>query len=96
MTCWGYIGIRFIMHQKGFTMLNYIDDYFRVGVPSIVHVSYFALLDVITQLDLTVSQKTLVAPVTQVTCLGILIDTVKGTVSILPERLGQIDMMVRQ
>ena len=42
------------------------------------------------------SQPKLVAPATQVTCLGILIDTVKGTLSILPEKLEEINVTVRQ
>ena len=88
--------VRFIMHQKGFTMLDYIDDYVGVGVPSVAHASYVALLELMSQLGLTVSQKKLVAPATQVTCLGVLIDTVKGTVSIPPEKLDQINATVRQ
>ena len=88
--------VRFIMRQKGFTMLNYIDDYVRVGVLSVAHASYAALLDVMSQLGLTISQKKLVAPSTQVTCLGVLIDTVTGTVSIPPEKLEQINTTVRQ
>ena len=49
-----------------------------------------------SQLGLTVNQKKLVATATQVTCLGVLIDTVKGTVSIPPEKLEQINVTVRQ
>ena len=29
--------VRFMMRQKGFTMLDYIDDYVGVGVPSVAH-----------------------------------------------------------
>ena len=76
-------------------MLDYINDYVGVGVPSVAHASYVALLDLMSQLGLTVSQK-LVAPAMQVTCLGVLIDTVKGTVSIPPEKLEQINITVRQ
>ena len=42
--------VRFIMRQKGFTMLDYIDDYAGVGVPSVAHASYIALLDLMSQL----------------------------------------------
>ena len=49
-----------------------------------------------SQLGLTVSQKKLVAPAMQMTCLGVLIDTVKGTVLIPPEKLEQINVTVRQ
>ena len=84
------------MHQKGFAMLDYIDDYIGVGVPRVAHASYIALLDLMAQLGLTVSQKKVVVPAMQVTCLGVLIDTVKGTVSIPPEKLEQINVTVRQ
>ena len=49
--------VRFIVRQKGFTMLDYIDDYVGVGIPSVVHASYVALLELMSQLGLTVSQK---------------------------------------
>ena len=40
--------------------------------------SYDALTQLMQELGLTVSSKKLVPPAVQVTCLGILIDTVKG------------------
>ena len=42
------------------------------------------------------SSKKLVPPATQVTCLGILIDTIKETISISPEKLEQINQAVSQ
>ena len=47
-------------------------------------------------LSLTISQKKLVPPSTQVTCLGVLIDTVKGTISIPPDKLCDVTSTVRQ
>ena len=58
--------------------------------------SYDALLDVMAQLGITVTKKTLVAPTTQAVCLGILIDTVEGTVAIPPEKLKDITNMVKE
>ena len=55
-----------------------------------------ALLDVMKQLGITVSEKKLVAPTTRAVCLGILIDTVDGTVAIPPEKLQDIKNMVKQ
>ena len=78
------------MRQKGFTIIDYIDDYVGMGVPSVTWASFHALLDLMTQLDLTVSDKKLVRPVTQVTCIGILIDTVEGTISIPPDKLCDV------
>ena len=88
--------VRFIMRQKGFQMIDYIDDYVGVGVPSIAWASYEALLALMAQLGLTISDKKLVPPVTCVTCLGVMIDTVQGTIAIPPEKLATILNEVRQ
>ena len=47
-------------------------------------------------LGLTISDSKLGAPSTKVVCLGVLINTKDGTVSILPEKLRQISDTVRQ
>ena len=76
-------------------MIDYIDDYVGVGVPSVAHASYEALLDLMDQLGLTISDKKLVPPSTCVTCLGVMIDTVAGTIAIPPEKLDTILTEVR-
>ena len=83
------------MRQRGFHVIDYIDDYV-VGVPSVAHASFASLFELMKDLGLTVSEKKLVPPSTQVVCLGVLIDTVKGTVSIPPEKLRQISDMVKE
>ena len=85
--------VRYVMRHKGFTIIDYIDDY--VGVPSVAWASFRALLDLMMQLGLTVSDKKLVRPATQATCLGILIDTKKGTISIPQEKLCDVTDAVR-
>ena len=87
--------VRYMMRQKGFLMVDYIDDYVGMGVPSIAWASYSALTELMGELGLTISEKKLVAPSTQVTCLGVLIDTVKGTLSIPPEKLRDVTQAVR-
>ena len=82
------------MHQKGYAMIDYIDNYVGFSVPSVTWESYDALTHLMRQLGLTVSEKKLVPPSTQVTCLGVLIDTVKGTIAIPPEKLEQINEAV--
>ena len=47
------------------------------------------------ELGLTISDSKLVAPSTKVVCLGVLIDTENGTVSIPPDKLHQINDTVR-
>ena len=71
-------------------MVDYIGDYVRMGIPSAVWASYNALTELMGELGLTVSEKKLVAPSMQVTCLGVLTDTVKGTLLIPPEKLHDI------
>ena len=83
------------MRQKGFPKIDYIDDYFGVGVPIVTHASYKALLDLMDQLALTISEKNLVHPSTCVTCLGVMIDTVVGIVAIPPGKLATILTEVR-
>ena len=86
--------VRYTMHQKDYAMINYIDNYVGIGIPSIAWRSYDALTHLMRELGLTISQKKLVPPATQVTCLGVLIDTVKGTIAIPPEKLDQINEAV--
>ena len=57
--------------------------------------SYVTLLNLMSALGLTVSEKKLVAPSTQVTCLGVMIDTIARTFAISPEKLEQINSTVR-
>ena len=87
--------VRYVMRHKGFTIIDYIDDYVGVGVPSVAWASFHALLDLMMQLGLTVSDKKLVRPATQATCLGVLIDTEKCTILIPPEKLRDITDAVR-
>ena len=47
------------------------------------------LLDLMAKLGLSVSEKKLVMPSTQAVCLGILIDSQNGTISIPPEKLEE-------
>ena len=48
------------------------------------------------KLGLSVSEKKLVMLSTKAVCLGILIDSQNGTISIPPEKLEQVNTMVRQ
>ena len=73
----------------------YIDDYVGMGVPSVAWVSYSALIELMGELGLTISENQLVPPSMQVMCLGILIDTVKRMLSIPPEKMQDITQAVR-
>ena len=88
--------VHHIMRHRGFRVIDYIDDYVGFGVPSVAHASFASLSELMRDLGLTVSEKKLVPPSTQVVCLGVLIDTVTGTVSIPSEKLRQINDMVKE
>ena len=88
--------VRHIMRQRDVSIINYIDDFLGYGTPSIAKRSYDALLDVMTQLGIAINEKKLVPPTTKAICLGILIDTVEGTVAIPPEKLKDIRHMVHE
>ena len=72
------------LHWNG----HYIDFciVFGIGVLSVAHVLYIALLDLMSDLGLTMSQKKLVAPSMQVTRLDVMIDTLKCTIAIPPKK----------
>ena len=58
--------------------------------------SFASLFDLIKELSLTISDKKLVPPSTKVVCLGVLINTEDGTVSIPPDKLRQINDTVNE
>ena len=74
--------IRYVMWCNGFTVVNYIDDFVGIGVPSVIKVSYHFLLAFLQRLGIDVSEKKLEHPGTKAVCLGVEIDRVKRTISI--------------
>ena len=79
------------MHRHGFPHLwNYIDNLIYTGLHSQIYPAYQFLVDLLPQLGLEISQGKLVAASTAVTCLGILVDTKSGTISIPSEKLQEI------
>ena len=84
------------MRQKGFKVINYVDDFVWVATPDVARRSYDALRQLMRQLGLDVSAKKLVSPSTSAVCLGVNIDTVDTTISIPQEKLGHITAMVHE
>ena len=80
--------------NTGFTIIDYIDDYVKMDVPSIASRSSAALMDLMKHLGLTISEKKLVPPVNQVMCLGVLIDTECGSIAIPPYKLRDMTMQI--
>ena len=71
-------------------LLNYIDDLIYIGLSSKIHQSYQFWLSLLQDLGLQVSQSKLVSPHTEVTCLGIVVNTINSTISTLAEKLEEI------
>ena len=93
---WASDTVRHVMRQRNVDVINYIDDFLGCGTPSVARHAFDALLDVMERLGLTLSEKKLVHPTTRAVCLGILIDTIEGTVAILPDKLDAIKLMVKE
>ena len=79
------------MKNHGFhTMFNYINNLIYVGLLHEINQSITFLQHLLRDLGLEISPSKLVAPATQVVCLGILVDTVTQTISIPKDKLHQI------
>ena len=84
--------VRFMMRRAGHSIINYVG----FGVPTDAKRSYDHLYDLLDRLGLTISQKKLVPPSTSVVCLGVQIDTEKGSISIPQAKLRQICDTVKE
>ena len=84
------------MRQAGICIIDYIDDYIGIGVMSVAQHSFDHLLTLMERLGLSVYQSKLVPTSTKVVCLGVLIDTVTGTISIPSDKLRQTNDTVRE
>ena len=82
--------VSYMMRSHGYFIINYIDDFIGVGTPDIAHASFEFLCNLLERLGLTISVKKLCPPAQQAVCLGVLVDTAKGTISIPAEKLTQI------
>ena len=82
--------IRFIMTQRNYDVINYIDDVIGVGLPSVTTKAFTDLQALVRHLGLDISVEKLVAPDTCVNCLGVVIDTKRFTISVPDEKLTDI------
>ena len=73
-----------------------MDDLIYCRLPSDIHQSFETLLQLLTQLSLTINPNKLVAPSTSLTCLGFLINTETRTMSVPPDKLDSIIDMCGQ
>ena len=82
------------MRKNGHKIVGYVDDYIGFDTPTEAEASFQTLESLLHHLGLTISEKKLVPPSTQVTCLGVKNDTANGSVSIPPEKMQAISDMV--
>ena len=88
--------LRHVMRRRGFTVVNYVDDFVGIATPSVAQASYQFLTDLLSKLGLDISVKKLVPPSHRAICLGVEIDTHERTVSIPAEKLEHICELVQQ
>ena len=88
--------VRHMMHREGFDVVNYVDDFVGIDVPSVARGSYDRLCEILSDLGLDVSVKKLVASCTKVTCLGVDIDTVEKTIAIPEDKMRRIEAMLQE
>ena len=86
--------VRFMMRRDGFDVVNYVDDFVGIGVPSVAQRSYDRLCEILGDLGLDISVKKLVAPCTKVTCLDVDINTVDRTIAIPEDKMRRIENML--
>ena len=87
---WCSDAIYFIMREHGCPdFVNYIDDLIHCDLPSNIHHDYEFLVHLLSQLGLP-SEAILVLSCMSVMCLGVLVDIVSRTISILPEKCAEI------
>ena len=79
-----------MMKNKGYDIINYIDDVIGFGTVSTATPSNNALFQLLQELGFEISTKKLEQPCTKATCLGVEIDTENFTVSVPQEKLENI------
>ena len=88
--------IRYMMHCRGHHVTNYIDDIIGQAIRSQVDSSFNTLYDLLGKLGLDISEKKLVYPSTQASCLGVIINTENFTISVPDEKLAEIKLVCSQ
>ena len=82
--------IRFILTSEGHYCLAYIDDFLIFGNEAQCNRAFTRLHELLRELGLDISDHKTVAPITEVLCLGIKVDTKALTLSVPSEKLSEI------
>ena len=89
-------GISYVCSQQGFDVLNYLDDFQGVEVPDNAATAFCFLQSLLIELGVEESKSKACPPTTRATCLGVEFDTLAMTKSIHPNRLIEIQELLRQ
>lgn len=88
--------ISYVCSQQGFDVLNYLDDFQGVEVPDYAATAFCFLQSLLIELGVEESKSKACPPTTRATCLGVEFDTLAMTKSVHPERLIEIQELLRQ
>ena len=80
----------FMLSKSGCAVLSYLDDFMGISAPSTAFEHYRLCGSLLDALGLQESSHKACPPSTQMTCLGVLFDTVALTMSVTPNRLTQL------
>jgi hypothetical protein len=82
--------VRYILASKGVVVANYIDDFIGICPESVAEHQFLVTLNLLKELNLTVSKDKTIKPDCRVTCLGIDIDCKEGRLYIPKIKLDDI------
>ena len=88
--------IRFIMHQQGHSLFNYIDDLIGCKTPDQAWQAYKFLCDLLEKLGMPISKDKLCEPQTEIPCLGINVNVTTGIISIPDEKLVEVTELCKK
>ena len=80
----------FILSQLDCQVLSYLDDFMGISPPSTASEHYTLSRSLLHALGLQESPHKVRPPSTQMTCLGVLFDTVNFTMTVTPDRLREL------
>lgn len=88
--------VRYIYEQDGFSAVNYQDDFGGAETPDLADLAFEYLGQLLKDCGLIEAIKKACPPSTRMIFLGILLDTLKMTLEVTPERLEEISLLINQ
>jgi len=88
--------VTFICREKGFDLVNYLDDFCGVEVPARAQEAFTQLGELLRYLGIEEAKNKAAIPSTRVAFLGIWFDTEKLTMEVTPERLIEIRQLSQE